>query len=122
DGVAGIRVGALCRAAGDVRHTAGRARNLVGNAIVEAGDAQSPTLQAVVVHTQFRTGADLGLQVGVAHVDLRTLTRDAVDSAVQLVQAWCFVAAAHATLERPLFRWIPDQIAARTDMAAEGVM
>src|SRR5690606_25329274 len=86
DRVAGIGVGTLHQAAGDHVDRAGGAGNLVRDAVVEGGEPGRPAPQAVIVHAHFGAGADFGLRVGVAHIDLGALTGNAVHAAVQLVE------------------------------------
>src|SRR5690606_25423119 len=80
--IAGVGVGTLNQAAADHIDGAGGAGDLVRNPVVEGSQASAPTLQAVIMHADFGAGAHFRLKVGVAHVDLGSLSRNAVHAAV----------------------------------------
>src|SRR5690606_29512142 len=111
-GVAGAKRIGNRRATGD----------LVIKLVVEQGGVGVEANKVVVVDAEFGAGADFRLQVRIADADGGTLTANAVDSVVQVVQVRGFVAPADATLQRPVFGGVPHQIGARAEMASKGIM
>ena len=86
---------------------------------VERRQVAGQACAVVVNHAQLRRGAGFGTQLRIAQQRPGALRAQADDAVGHQVDVRRLVALAHAALESPRRRGVPDQVAARAPLAAE---
>src|SRR5690606_39996374 len=89
---------------------------------MEESGASIEASQVVVIGTKLGAGGGFWIEIRITDGDDGALPGDPVDAAVQFVQVRGAIATADATLHRPIFCGVPDQIGARADMTTKGFM